>query len=200
MHVISDCVYFELAVKKKIISNESEMKVWCEKLIIIDMRYLSSPEEALKRVMTFSELFGSHFFVMVGDLSKISSESYDNNFIIDARLGMAEFVHQLRSLTQRKITLGQCTSWLTGLIHHKDNSQGITLTNMEKKIRALVFKNLSVANMASRLMLSNKTIYSHLNNMKNKYKAHSLNFLYLKIQNGESPQCSRVQNEFDNAE
>ncbi|GAJ87302.1 hypothetical protein EAM01S_01_01610 [Erwinia amylovora NBRC 12687 = CFBP 1232] len=199
MHVISDCVYFELAVKK-IISNESEMKVWCEKLIIIDMRYLSSPEEALKRVMTFSELFGSHFFVMVGDLSKISSESYDNNFIIDARLGMAEFVHQLRSLTQRKITLGQCTSWLTGLIHHKDNSQGITLTNMEKKIRALVFKNLSVANMASRLMLSNKTIYSHLNNMKNKYKAHSLNFLYLKIQNGESPQCSRVQNEFDNAE
>ncbi|UDJ86652.1 helix-turn-helix domain-containing protein [Erwinia amylovora] len=170
MHVISDCVYFELAVKK-IISNESEMKVWCEKLIIIDMRYLSSPEEALKRVMTFSELFGSHFFVMVGDLSKISSESYDNNFIIDARLGMAEFVHQLRSLTQRKITLGQCTSWLTGLIHHKDNSQGITLTNMEKKIRALVFKNLSVANMASRLMLSNKTIYSHLNNMKNKYKA-----------------------------
>ncbi|MEN4911616.1 LuxR C-terminal-related transcriptional regulator [Erwinia amylovora] len=199
MHVISDCVYFELAVKK-IISNESEMKGWCEKLIIIDMRYLSSPEEALKRVMTFSELFGSHFFVMVGDLSKISSESYDNNFIIDARLGMAEFVHQLRSLTQRKITLGQCTSWLTGLIHHKDNSQGITLTNMEKKIRALVFKNLSVANMASRLMLSNKTIYSHLNNMKNKYKAHSLNFLYLKIQNGESPQCSRVQNEFDNAE
>ncbi|WP_099289449.1 helix-turn-helix transcriptional regulator [Erwinia amylovora] len=199
MHVISDCVYFELAVKK-IISNESEMKVWCEKLIIIDMRYLSSPEEALKRVMTFSELFGSHFFVMVGDLSKISSESYDNNFIIDARLGMAEFVHQLRSLTQRKITLGQCTSWLTGLIHHKDNSQGITLTNMEKKIRALVFKNLSVANMASRLMLSNKTIYSHLDNMKNKYKAHSLNFLYLKIQNGESPQCSRVQNEFDNAE
>ncbi|CCP08880.1 Uncharacterized membrane protein yuaF [Erwinia amylovora MR1] len=175
------------------------MKGWCEKLIIIDMRYLSSPEEALKRVMTFSELFGSHFFVMVGDLSKISSESYDNNFLIDARLGMAEFVHQLRSLTQRKITLGQCTTWLTGLIHHKDNSQGITLTNMEKKIRALVFKNLSVANMASRLMLSNKTIYSHLNNMKNKYKAHSLNFLYLKIQNGESPQCSRVQNEFDNA-
>ncbi|CCP04809.1 Uncharacterized membrane protein yuaF [Erwinia amylovora Ea644] len=198
MHVISDCVYFELAVKK-IILNESEMKGWCEKLIIIDMRYLSSPEEALKRVMTFSELFGSHFFVMVGDLSKISSESYDNNFLIDARLGMAEFVHQLRSLTQRKITLGQCTTWLTGLIHHKDNSQGITLTNMEKKIRALVFKNLSVANMASRLMLSNKTIYSHLNNMKNKYKAHSLNFLYLKIQNGESPQCSRVQNEFDNA-
>ncbi|WP_240151805.1 LuxR C-terminal-related transcriptional regulator [Erwinia amylovora] len=195
---MSDCVYFELAVKK-IILNESEMKGWCEKLIIIDMRYLSSPEEALKRVMTFSELFGSHFFVMVGDLSKISSESYDNNFLIDARLGMAEFVHQLRSLTQRKITLGQCTTWLTGLIHHKDNSQGITLTNMEKKIRALVFKNLSVANMASRLMLSNKTIYSHLNNMKNKYKAHSLNFLYLKIQNGESPQCSRVQNEFDNA-
>ncbi|UWS33497.1 helix-turn-helix transcriptional regulator [Erwinia pyrifoliae] len=198
MHVISDCVYFELAVKKTIL-NESKMKEWCEKLVVIDMRYLSSPEDALKRVMTFSDLFGGHYFVLIGDLSNVSSGSYENNFLIDARLGMADFVHQLRTLTLRKITLGQCTTWLTGLIHHKDKSQGISLTNMEKKIRALVFKNLSVANMASRLMLSNKTIYSHLNNMKNKYKAHSLNFLYLKIQNGESPQCSREQHELNHA-
>lgn len=192
MRVISDCRYFEFAVNS-VFLNENKMNSGCERLVIIDMRYLSSPEEVLKRMMSFSDVFGEHYFALIGRLSLLSPDSYDNNFFIDARLCVADFSHQLLNLTRRKITLGQYTSRLTGLIHDKDSSQGIVLTNKEKKIRSMVFKNLSVANIASRLMLSNKTVYSHLNNMKNKYQIHSLNFLYLKIQNGELPQQQQQQ-------
>lgn len=192
MRVISDCRYFEFAVNS-VFLNENKMNDGCEKLVVIDMRNLSSPEEALKRLMHLSDTFGEHYFVLIGHSSLLSPASYHSDFFIDAGLCVTDFVHQLLNLTRRKITFSKYTSRLTGLIHHKDISKGIILTNMEKKIRSLVFKNLSVANIASRLALSNKTIYSHLNNMKSKYQAHSLNFLYLKIQNGESP--SKQQNE-----
>lgn len=190
MRVISDCRYFELAVNS-VFLNENKVSREHEKLVVVDMRYLSFPEEAAKKIMNFSNLFIGQHFVLVGNDSLFPPDFYDSHFFIDANVCMTDFIYQLLKLSRKKITLDQYSAKLTGLIHYKDNSQGILLTNMERKIRSMVFKNLPVANMASRLMLSHKTIYSHLNNMKTKYQAHSLSFLYLKIQNGELPKNNR---------
>ncbi|WP_042959202.1 LuxR C-terminal-related transcriptional regulator [Erwinia tasmaniensis] len=186
MHVISDCRYFEFAVNSVFI-NENRISHEHEKLVIVDMRYLSFPEEAFKKFMNVSNVFIAHHFVLVGNKSLFPPDFYDSHFFIDSSMSMTDFVDRLLRLSREKISVDQYCARLTGLIHHKDASQGILLTNMERKIRTLVFKNLPVANMASRLMLSHKTVYSHLNNMKTKYRARSLSFLYLKIQNGELP-------------